>query len=132
MRIAMIGVLALAGCNLTAPVEVGPSAATQINVMEQCRAGFGVGGEADYQVDVGPAQGGGRTANVLSVPFGQVTAHWADRINDCAAAQLEIVPLAAPVVASPDAPDGSGVTAQACPQALKGMYRGTLYCRAGV
>ena len=123
MRGVLIALVALAGCNLTNPVEVGPTAATQINVMEQCRAGFGIGGEADYQVDVGPAKGGGRTANVLSVPFGQVTAHWADRINDCAAAQLDIVPLAGSVVGNPDAVAGL------CPAGSRGMYRGTLYCR---
>ena len=126
MRGLLIAALALTGCNLTPQAEVGPSAATQIGVMEQCRAGFGIGGEADYQVDVGPAQGGGLTANVLSVPFDRVTAHWADRINDCAAAQLEIVPLAAPVAGNdPDAVRGS------CPSRNKGMYRGTLYCRIG-
>lgn len=124
MRLLSLAALVLAaGCQVQPPVMVGPSAQTQIAVMEQCRAGFGVGGEADYQVDIGPAQGGGRTANVLIQQFDRVTAHWADRINDCAAAQLEIVPLEAPVTGDPDAPRA------ACAYADRGMYRGTLYCR---
>lgn len=125
MRIALLAAVALASCQTLAPVAVGPDAATQIAVMEQCRAGFGIGGEADYQVDIGPALGGGTTANVLIQVFDRVTPHWMDRINDCAAAQLEIIPLADPVAGGPDldAPRGT------CPVSQRGMYRGTLYCR---
>lgn len=125
-KLALVAVAALAGCNLTAGGLVGPSEATQIAVMEQCRAGFGVGGEAEYQVDYGPALGGGRAANVLIVPFGQVTPHWADRINDCAAAQLEIVPLASPVVATTET--GTAPRTSCFGQSVS-LYRGSLYCR---
>ena len=123
MRALLVLPLVLAGCQVGPQPLRGPDEATQIGVMEQCRAGFGLGGDAEYQVNYGPAAGGGRTVNVLALPQGQVTAHWADRINDCAAAQLDIVPLAAPVAGTdPDAPRGicgAGVS----------MTRGTLYCR---
>ena len=122
----LVTVAALAGCNLTTGGLVGQSEATQIAVMEQCRSGFGVGGEAEYQVDYGPAQGGGRAVNVLITPFGQVTRSWADRINDCAAAQLEIVPLARPVVATTQS--GAAPSTSCFGQRVE-MYRGTLYCR---
>ena len=126
--LALVAVAALAGCNVGAGGLRGPSEATQIAVMEQCRAGFGVGGEAEYQVDYGAAQGGGRAANVLIVPFGQVTRDWADRINDCAAAQLDIVPLAAPAVAVTQT--GEAARTDCFGQRVQ-LYRGSLYCRVG-
>ena len=131
----------LAALLLGACAAQGPSLNVQAEQMElalvSCKAQMGLGGQLQTEVSF---EGG--VAAARAVPFDQITAVDADRINICAgqsvtlADGMEVVSLPAPQLVQvgttlPVEAVPMPVSAAACPARFSGMYAGTLYCTGG-
>jgi len=124
-----LAAFAVAGCQLQ-----GPTLNTQAEQMElallECKAQLGLPGQTQTQVAF---DGGVPTARV--VPFDQIDAADAARINACAAGAetlddgLKVVPMSATAVVEP-APQAPRRDLGDCPRGRAGLYGGTSYCFA--
>lgn len=135
---SMLAALVMAGC-----AAQGPTLNVQAEQMElalvECKAQLGLAGQLKTEVSFA-----GGIATAVAVPFDQISAADAVRINACANGAealndgLLVVPMTAvaPVaVASPvraveptRAVAAAPVSNGPCPAGYRGMYGGTLYC----